>query len=130
MSEETPRAQTNFDRVLGTIHDLPDTRNTKPSAVTTVMPILGYAQTYIVRTYRRPEGFTIFLETVDADGRARLVIPPKVAAAIYRQRSTLTDTSTPASRKRDRTRRDRARLKKAREERRAALQAKLREPRS
>jgi hypothetical protein len=79
-----------FDRLLGTIDGLPDFQKSRPSTVTTVMPIIGNSQTYVVQTYKeRDGGFTVFLQMVDAEGRARIAIPPKVAAAIYRQRDSL-----------------------------------------
>jgi hypothetical protein len=54
------------------------------------MPILGRAQTYVIQTVRLPNGDHVgFLQMVDAEGRARLVIPEKVMAALYRQREGL-----------------------------------------
>ncbi|HEV8670984.1 MAG TPA: hypothetical protein VGS01_09655 [Candidatus Limnocylindria bacterium] len=79
-----------FDRVIGSLHGLPDVRNTRPSTVTTVLPILGNVQTFVVQTYRDERGDTIALQMVDAGGRARIIIPPAVADAIARQRDSLT----------------------------------------
>lgn len=79
-----------FDRVLGSLHGLPNTLISRPSTVTEVLPIVGLAQTYVVQTHRSDKGRnTVFLQMVDAQGRARIVIPPKVADAIYRQRELL-----------------------------------------
>ena len=90
MDSREPRPVDPFDRLLGTIDGLPDFAKSRPSTVTTVMPILGNAQTYVVQTYKeRDGGFTVFLQMVDAEGRARIAIPPKVTAAIYRQRDSL-----------------------------------------
>ncbi|HEV8228968.1 MAG TPA: hypothetical protein VGQ86_03340 [Candidatus Limnocylindria bacterium] len=90
MSEAQQQTPDTFDRIIGTIDGLPDVDNTRPAAISAVLPIIGRAQTYVVRTYRTREGrFTIFLELVDAEGRARIVVPDKVAAAIYRQREQL-----------------------------------------
>lgn len=92
----TPREDTldTFDRILGTLHGLPDVIAARPSTVTAVLPIVGRAQTYVVQTYRARDGkCTVFLQMVDAEGRARLVIPPKVADAIYRQREQLVTRS-------------------------------------
>lgn len=89
MSDENLQRDT-FDRILGTLHGLPDVDNTRPAAISDVLPIIGRSQTYVIRTYRTREGrFAIFLELVDAEGRSRIVVPDKVAAAIYRQRELL-----------------------------------------
>ena len=104
-----------FDRVIGQIDGLPDVHKTRPTTVTTVVPMLGHSQTHVVQTYQNEEGeFTVFLQTVDAEGSTRLVIPAKVADAIYRQREALI--------KRGRTRRGRERWQAmAPEERRATV---------
>lgn len=94
LMDEEPRRIDPFDRLIGKIDGLPDVTKSRPTTVTTVMPILGNAQTYVVQTYKdRDEGFFVFLQMVDADGRARISIPPKVAQAIYRQRDALTKAS-------------------------------------
>lgn len=90
----------SFDRALGMIHDLPDYDNVRPATVTDVLPIIGKAQTYIVQSYRNRDGLmTIFVQTVDAQGAIRIVLPDKVANAIYRQREALV---TKANRRRGR----------------------------
>lgn len=123
MNESKPQAPTKFDRVLGMLHDLPDVKQTRPSTVTAVMPILGDVQTYVVQTYRQGPDYIGFLQMVDAEGRERIVIPAKVMRAIYRQRDSLMDRSTPESRARDRKRRDRERRRKEREARREKWRA-------
>lgn len=92
MSEE--RTVSEFDRLEGALHGLPDVVVTKPSTIRARMPLIGIAQTYVIQTYRqRDKGDTIFLETI-ADGHAlRLVMPPEVSDAIARQRDSLTDKS-------------------------------------
>ena len=88
------------------------------------MPIIGTTQTYVVQTYRNEDGgFTIFLQMVDAEGRARFIIPPRVAQAIYRQRQSLTDKSTPASRAKARRSKERERKRKERTARKQAYAA-------
>ena len=80
-----------FDRLLGSLHGLPDVTSTKMSTMRTVTPILGTSQMFIVQTYRQRErGDTIFLECVDKDGSVRLALPPSVSEAIARQRDALT----------------------------------------
>jgi len=83
--------QNTFDRLIGSLHGLPDVVNSKPSTIRAIVPLIGASQTFIVQTYRQKDtGDTIFLECVDVDGSFRLAIPPKVADAIARQREALT----------------------------------------
>ncbi len=85
-----------FDRLLGSLDGLPDVVGTKPSTVRTVTPLLGKSQTFIVQTLRQARGEaghggdTIFVEYVAGGASVRLVIPPKVADLIARQREALT----------------------------------------
>jgi hypothetical protein len=97
MSSEKPDT---FDRVIGSLHGLPDVRNTRPSTVTTVLPILGSVQTFVVQTWRDDRGDTIALQMVDSEGRARLIVPPAVSNAIARQRDALTTANRRASSRR------------------------------
>lgn len=83
------RTGDSFDRLIGMIDGLPSVTKSRPTTVTSVMPFIGNSQTHVVQTYKGEDGFTVFLQMVDADGRARIVIPPKVANAIYRQRDSL-----------------------------------------
>jgi hypothetical protein len=81
----------SYDRLLGSLHGLPDVTNTKPSTVRTITPLLGTSELFSVQTYRqRDRGDTIFLECISKDGFIRLAIPPAVAEAIARQRDALT----------------------------------------
>lgn len=100
MTDTNGTGPDRFDRVIGSLHGLPDVRNTRPSTVTTVMPILGSVQTFVVQTYRDDRGDTIALQMVDAEGRARIIIPPAVSHAIARQRDALTTANRRASSKR------------------------------
>src|SRR5947208_3209943 len=84
------RTRSNFDRILAGLHGLPDVSYTQPSTVRSV-DFIGTSQTFIITTYRmREQGDTVFLEMLSDDGQVRLVIPPKVADAIARQRDALT----------------------------------------
>lgn len=113
-----------FDRLLGKIDGLPGVQRTRPTTVLSIMPFLGNALTYVVQTYRTADdGFIVFLQMVDAEGRERLVLPDKVAQAIYRQRQSLTDRSTPASRERQRHKREREKRRREREARRQRWQS-------
>jgi len=80
-----------YDRLLGSLHGLPDVTSTKPSTIRTIVPLLGTSQLWIVQTYRqRDKGDTIFLECAGKDGHIRLAISPQVSEAIARQRDSLT----------------------------------------
>jgi hypothetical protein len=112
----------DFDRVIGTLTDLPDVRQNKPTTVTTMLPIVGAVTTYVVQMYKSQEsGHVLFLQVVDAEGRERFVLPHKVVEAIARQRERLADRSTPESRARKRKAGERARRRKEREARRATF---------
>jgi hypothetical protein len=79
-----------FDRILGALTGVPNHRLSRASTVTTILPILGNAQTYVVRTMRTDRGEYIgFVEMIDAQGKIRIAIPAKAMAAIYRQRESL-----------------------------------------
>lgn len=93
----------NFDRLMGALHGLPDVSHTKPTTVRVVpnsggdrgvTPVTGTSDLFIVQTYRQREaGDTIFLEWVSAEGTVRIPVPPAAADAIARQRETLTAKS-------------------------------------
>lgn len=80
-----------FDRIVGAIDGT--CPKSKPSTVVDVQPIVGNSQTYIVQTYKTDFGMVSFVQMVDAQGRARIVLPPKVTAALYRQRESLIKTA-------------------------------------
>lgn len=94
-------AQTRFDRIVSLINDVPNGKLTRPSTILDALPIVGGLTTFIIQTYRNADTgeFAIFLQTVDSGEQAtRIIIPNKVTQAIYRQRQSLVDRSTPASR--------------------------------
>jgi hypothetical protein len=108
-----------FDRMMGALDKLPDVTQGKPSTVMTVSPLIGEAQTFIIRTYRQREvGDTIFLQYVDGDGSIRLVIPPAAADVIARQRDSL------GTKVRKKVAREQAQARKARGELPAFLKGK------
>jgi hypothetical protein len=79
-----------FDRVLGDLTGLPGHLYSRPTTVATTIPILGNAQTYVIRTIRTPENRYIgFIELIEANRSMRLVVPSKAMAALYRQRESL-----------------------------------------
>ena len=118
-------AQTTFDRFHALMTDLPGMVSTKPTAVKQALPLVGGVTVSTVQTFKGPEiGFTIALTLVDAEGQAyNHLLPNKVALAIYRQRQSLADRSTPDSRARKRRAAEVKRERTAREARRQAWAA-------
>jgi hypothetical protein len=98
-----------FDRLLGSLHGLPDVSHTRPATVRVITPLLGNSETFIVQTYRQAElGDTIFLERSNRDGNLRIAIPAKVADVIARQRDALaTQSRSRAARRAAQNRKDR-----------------------
>lgn len=125
MDEQVIQRRERFDRVMGTLHGLPDVRETRPTTVMQTIPILNETTTAVVQTYKsESDGFVVFVQVVDSTGHMRIVLPDRVARAIYRQRDALVDRSTPESRRRAKARRDREAARLDRAERRAAWAAK------
>jgi hypothetical protein len=116
--------QAQFDRVLAGIHGLPGFRQTKPTTIIDTVPIVGIVTTYVVQSFRTADrGHTIFLQVL-AEGRFhRLILPSKVAQALYRQRDALADRSTPQSRARATAKRKREAERKAKAARKAKYAA-------
>lgn len=92
MAEQHDHTVNHFDRQLGQLDSLPGGVQTKPSTIQIVTPLIGAAETWIIQTIRVPEhGDTVFLQMIRGDNSSlRLVVPPKVAEAISRQRDALT----------------------------------------
>lgn len=95
--DELRTAGDRFDRLTGWFDGLPGVRKTTPSTIVETTPILGGTVSLIVQTFRTDDGDYVFLQTIDAEGRARLVIPPKAVAAIVRQHDALTKASRRAA---------------------------------
>lgn len=94
-------ARSAYDRTLEMFLHEPDTKVSKPATQQVVMPFVGDVRTFVVRTGRSKEyGFALFVEITGPDGNTRIVLPDKACQAIYRQRESLVDRSTPASRAR------------------------------
>jgi hypothetical protein len=108
-----------YDRMMGSLVDLPDVSKTKPSTLVVQLPFLGAVGTYIVQTLRQRErGDTVFVTYVDDRGSVRLFLPPAVADAIARQRESLT------TQVRKRLGKEQAQARKARGEKPAFLRNK------
>lgn len=113
-----------FDRVHGGLLHTQGGQATKPSTVIASMPLIGTRTAYIVQSFKTdPHGFVISLEIMDAQGPVRVILPDKVAHAIYRQRDRLADRSTPASRARKARQRKIEKERKAKADRKAAWAA-------
>ncbi len=110
--DNTQAGPSPFDRVMGSLHGLPDVAQTKASTLR-VVPAFGIgAQLYVVQTFRQTDvGDTIFLEHVSEQGTTRIVIPPSVSSAIARQRDQLTTkVRSKAAKKNAQDRKDRGEL--------------------
>jgi hypothetical protein len=93
-NQESKPPLSYFDRMVGTLHELPDVVKVKATTMR-VVPTFGLGTyVYVVQTFRQKEiGDTIFLESVSESGTTRLVIPPVVANVIARQRDQLSKRS-------------------------------------
>ena len=95
------RRISEFDRLEGALHGLPDVVLTKPTTIRARMPLIGIAQTYVLQTYRQVgKGDHAFIETIQDGHALRLVLPPEVNDALARQRESLTDKSRSKAAKR------------------------------
>lgn len=83
-----------FDRLLGSLHGLPDVVSTRQATVRALTPLVGSSETFIIQTYRQRLDDarsldTIFIEYIGKDRSLRLVLPSGVADVIARQRDQL-----------------------------------------
>lgn len=63
---------------------------TKATTIETVQKVTGETETFIVQTIRDERGDNIVLKFIDKEGVKRLILPPRVADTILRQRDSLT----------------------------------------
>lgn len=77
-----------WERALSALLGHPNGAHTAGQAVTAI-DFYGNVTNYILQTVRWAEGDTVFITQVNASGSARYVLPPKVLAAITRQRDTV-----------------------------------------
>ena len=79
-----------FDRIRAGMDGRPDVTRTRISTVRSIDPLIGNVSTFLVESVReKDEGDTIFLEVASKDGNVRIVLPPRVANVIARQRESL-----------------------------------------
>jgi len=92
MEERSTALGDEFDRIIRSLTDLPDVVKTAPRTIIDVSFMLNLAQTFVVQTYRhRDKGDYILVQHIGRSGEGfRLILPPKVAATIARQRDALT----------------------------------------
>ena len=79
-----------FDRIRAGMDGRPDVTRTRISTVRNVDALVGNVSTFLIESVReKEEGDTIFLEVASKDGNVRIVLPPRVANVIARQRESL-----------------------------------------
>jgi len=74
-----------FDITLANLSGHPNGASAPPAITQSVDPY-GNVTQYIVQTVRWAEGDTVFVTQVNARGRDRFILPPKVLALVQRQR--------------------------------------------
>ena len=80
-----------FDRIRASMDGRPDVTRTRISTVRNIDPLVGNVTTFLIESVREKDhGDTIFLEVASREGNMRIVLPPKVATVIARQRDSLT----------------------------------------
>ncbi|HLF76200.1 MAG TPA: hypothetical protein VJB57_01805 [Dehalococcoidia bacterium] len=118
------RARQDYDQLFDFLSHLPDARMTRATPVSSSLVLLGEVRRFIVQTSRSKDyGFVVFIEIADKGGLVRVALPDRVVQAIYRQRQSLVDRSTPESRARQTKARQREKQRREREARRAKYQA-------
>ena len=83
-----------IDRWLAEIDGLPGVRKSRPSTVTTndgLMTVTHVVQTFNIdsKVGWADAGNYALVQTVSAEGSTRVLLPPKVTNALYRQRASL-----------------------------------------
>ena len=79
-----------FDRIRAGMDGRPDVTRTRISTVRNIDTLVGNVSTFLIESVReKDEGDTIFLEVASKDGNVRIVLPPRVANVIARQRESL-----------------------------------------
>lgn len=118
-----------YDRIYGQLHTT--TPMTRATTVIDALPIAGNVTTWIVQTAIEDDRPVVFLQSIDAEGQLRLVLPSKVVATIISQekrlRERLADRRSESRRREDaeraRIRAAKDLLQRKREERRARREA-------
>jgi len=80
-----------FDKLFARLTGLPNGAQTAPTVIQDA-DYYGNVTSYMVQTVRHEGGDTTFVTTVNASGSVRFILPPKVLAAIDRQREANTKT--------------------------------------
>ena len=78
-----------FDRTLSRLIGLPNGAHTHPTVVQTV-DFYGNVSDYIVQTVKTDQGLTVFVTEINSrEPFKRIILPPKVLAALARQADTV-----------------------------------------
>lgn len=80
-----------FDQTLARLVGLPGGAHTQPAVVQDV-DFYGKVTSWMVQTVKHDGGDTVFLTSVNSEGSSRFVLPPRVLAAIDRQRASALTT--------------------------------------
>jgi hypothetical protein len=80
-----------FEQTLSRLVGLPNGAHTQPTVVQ-AMDFYGNVSTYLVQTVKWEDGESVFITCVQGEQATKMVLPPKVTAAIIRQRDALTTT--------------------------------------
>lgn len=103
-----------YDRIYGQLTGLGPM--SRPSTVVEALPIAGNVTTWVVQTMLHDGAPIVFIQSVDAETKLRVVLPPKVVRAILRQESVLRErASDRRSEERKAADAERARIKAARD---------------
>lgn len=74
-----------FDRAMALL-DAPDVRSTRAATIVANNALLGHSGTHVVQTAFEPDnGFTMFLQIIDANGVTQIVLPDRVCRTMLRQ---------------------------------------------
>ena len=99
-----------FYKILGEQHGLPDNVETKPTTFAAV-DISGRGGIYTVLTIRGEKGDTVFITCSRSGETIEMILPPAVAKAIARQREALsTRTRSKVAKRVAQERKDRGEL--------------------
>lgn len=86
MADDTTKAADAYDRAYGALDGLPGGITSGRATVQQTTPLVGNVETWVTQAIRVPEvGETWFVQVLSSERSLRLVIPPRVVAALQRQ---------------------------------------------
>lgn len=88
MPEQTEYTISKYDRIYGGLQG----GNNLQTKATTIehVSLTGETETFVIQTIRDEHGDHVAIKFIDKDGVKRLILPPKAANTINRQREALT----------------------------------------